>query len=267
MKLQINKKPHEICYTIHLCLHYNPRNFCATITARKNCTILYILKGEYKYTTKNNVTTAATGDVIYVPCNSSYVYEVLSGENTECLQIEYSAYDTLTNEIFTFGKEPTVFTGIKDLNKIHSLFSEALDIYVTKPDGQDFLYTSVMNGIFGTLIKSSHETNRVEQYKKIIPAVEYIKNNFTKSITLDELATLCTVSKSLLLRSFKNYIGTSPIEYKNNLLYTYVTDMLKSSDLSISEIADIAGFNSIYSFSKLFRRRFNISPNQYRKLN
>lgn len=94
---------------------------------------------------------------------------------------------------------------------------------------------------------------------------EFLNNNLNRDISLDELAESIHISKYYLCRQFKQVFGVSPMQYHLDSRISRAKWLLASTQLSISTIAEMVGFQSIYSFSRAFKKRENVSPSVYRR--
>lgn len=102
--------------------------------------------------------------------------------------------------------------------------------------------------------------------KVIIPAIEYLENNFNKPVTIEHLASLCFLSPSRFYFLFKKHTGFSPIVYKNQLAITKASrELISNKDESILDIANANGFTSLIYFERLFKKITGKSPSEYRK--
>jgi|ERR1700754_353711 len=95
-------------------------------------------------------------------------------------------------------------------------------------------------------------------------AKEYIFKNFTKNISLIELAQYCCVSPFHFSRTFKHFSGFSPYRYLQNLRLKNAELLIKTTLLSVTDICYMSGFNSLDYFSAAFTRKFKLSPVKYR---
>lgn len=102
-------------------------------------------------------------------------------------------------------------------------------------------------------------------YDKLRPVVDYISDHFKEQITLDTLAEEAMMSRNYLCSFFKKTFGITIFEYIEQERINYCTMLLDSSELSITEIAMKAGFNSVSYFNRIFKRIKGCSPRQYRK--
>lgn len=87
-------------------------------------------------------------------------------------------------------------------------------------------------------------------------------NNSSFSAQFEEKAALMNI----LGYYFKKYTGTSPIQYINKTRIEKAKLLLKSTDLSITEISDRTGFGDIYHFSRSFKCYTGYSPSDFKKI-
>lgn len=98
----------------------------------------------------------------------------------------------------------------------------------------------------------------------IIPALEYIKQNYMTSFSMDYLAELCGLSPTHFRRIFNLAMGRSPLEYLNTVRINKACYLLRSTEDSILNISEDVGFHSISSFNRYFSRMIGMSPREYR---
>ena len=102
-----------------------------------------------------------------------------------------------------------------------------------------------------------------KKYRRLQPAIEYIEKHPALDVNVDFYANLCGMSTSGFRRSFRDYVGVSPIEYRNDLRLRYAKMLLASGEYSAEEVARQSGFNNISFFYRLFRRKFGTSPGKF----
>ena len=93
----------------------------------------------------------------------------------------------------------------------------------------------------------------------------YIDNHFKENLTLDQLAEMAHINKYHLAHTFQREFRTSPISYLITRRIQESRFLLRETDHSISQIAQILGFSSLSYFSQSFRRLEGISPLEYRR--
>ncbi|MGO4937974.1 AraC family transcriptional regulator [Fundicoccus sp. Sow4_H7] len=95
-------------------------------------------------------------------------------------------------------------------------------------------------------------------------ALEYIQSNYTKRMTITDVADHIGISRSYLYRLFKHKYELSPQEYLQNKRMKKAQTLLKNKYLSIKEIAHAVGYENQLLFSKNFKKKFGMSPTDYR---
>ena len=93
----------------------------------------------------------------------------------------------------------------------------------------------------------------------------YIQQNYKDAITLDNIAASGNISKSLCNKIFHKYVGDSPVNYLLNYRVRKVAELLRTTSMSLSEIAALTGFNGTSYMSEMFKKSFEMSPRDYRK--
>lgn len=93
----------------------------------------------------------------------------------------------------------------------------------------------------------------------------YIDNNYQKKITLDSLASMTHNSKYYLSHAFKEFSGQSIIDYLITRRLEVAKALLKTTNHTISSIANMVGYDTSSYFSSSFKERVGMSPLKYRK--
>jgi len=100
---------------------------------------------------------------------------------------------------------------------------------------------------------------------RIAPAISAILANLAQPLVLGELARACGVSEATLRRQFILATGRSPQQYWLDLRVQMAASMLRSTDLPVLEVSASVGFQTLSSFNALFRRRYGVSPREWRR--
>lgn len=149
------------------------------------------------------------------------------------------------------------------INEIDILCSE-------QPEGYQLLLKSILFRLIYIIIShketieitSNIQTKSLEKLKYIL---KYVEEHYSEHITIEEMAKLTFYSKSHFMKFFKSHIGTGFIDYLNNYRLMMSEQMLKTSDLSVIEIAQLNGFDNISYFNRIFKKKYNLSPSKLRK--
>lgn len=96
-------------------------------------------------------------------------------------------------------------------------------------------------------------------------AVKYISHNFSRDITIEDIADFVGISPSHLYRVFSQELGMPPTKYLTNYRISEACALLRGSGMSVSEVAASAGFKDPLYFSRVFRKVKGVPPTAYEK--
>jgi AraC-like DNA-binding protein len=111
----------------------------------------------------------------------------------------------------------------------------------------------------GCAFESANKKYVVEQ------VVNYIEDHYSEKISLDQIAENMYLSPFYISRIFKSETGSAPIRHLINIRLEKAMELLENGYTgSIQEVAAQVGYDDAYHFSKLFKKRYGISPSQAR---
>ena len=104
-------------------------------------------------------------------------------------------------------------------------------------------------------------------YSEVISnARRYIHENFSRKISIDEIARHCCMSQYHFSRIFKVCISVAPHQYLLQLRLRHAEKLIKYTDLPITDICFMSGFSSLDYFSTAFAKKYKRSPTKFRML-
>ena len=109
---------------------------------------------------------------------------------------------------------------------------------------------------------NGHNEKNVVKLKTVL---KYIRENFAKPITLEDMSAVAGFSTKYFCKFFKDMTGTTPINYLLTYRIERAARKLLGSDLSVTQIAFDCGFNDLSYFIKTFKAFKHTSPKEYRK--
>ena len=112
----------------------------------------------------------------------------------------------------------------------------------------------------------SQSTTKINLFKDeaIYRAVNFIHKHLNATLTIEKLARLSGISRTLFIERFKKSVGNTPLSYIKAWKMTKAKQLLKHSDLSVAAIGEQIGYNSASAFNRVFKKTFDISPNRFR---
>lgn len=121
--------------------------------------------------------------------------------------------------------------------------------------------------ILSTLIEAQNAQSEQYDYSSetyVDYALQYIKSNY-RDIKVNDIANYIGINRSYLTAIFKKKLDVSPQKYLVSYRLQKAAKLLKSTDMSITEIASEVGYVDSISFSKMFKQEYNMSPKTFRE--
>ncbi len=100
--------------------------------------------------------------------------------------------------------------------------------------------------------------------EKIEKLYSYIKENFKHKIKLDDAAQMLNMSTVSFTRFIKQRTGKSFVDFVNEIRLGYATRLLIETSNSVSEICYECGFNNISNFNRIFKKKQEVTPSEFR---
>lgn len=214
---------------------------------------IYIISGSVKTVTNKVTLTAGSGKLLFNPPELSYMRYFYADENGLCETVSISFRYWPNVDEFDFPLQ--VVNVDDDLRQ----YIEVLPFNETTVDSR-FIWRAYQ---FLDIIVSYLKKNDNKNALKIQKAVSFMKENDHYSIP--DLAKLCNMSECRFYTVFNEVVGMTPVKMKHEIQSTKAEILLKTTNLSIDEIASKVGFDSPAQFRKVFKNRFNVSPKEIRK--
>ena len=109
----------------------------------------------------------------------------------------------------------------------------------------------------------TEKNNTKEEYVKT--ALEYIRMNYSRKITIAEIARNTGLDRSYLYSLFNEYINASPQEYLIGFRMEKACELMRTASLTIGDIARSVGYDDPLMFSKAFKKVKGLSPREFRR--
>lgn len=117
-----------------------------------------------------------------------------------------------------------------------------------------------------TLATSSYAKVEVaSDSRRVLKVKNYISNNYMDEIRLATLADLAGMSPSAFSRFFKLHTGRNLSDYIIDMRLGYAGRMLVDTSKSVAEICYACGFNNLSNFNRIFKKKKNCSPTEFRE--
>jgi len=239
----------------------------------------YLLSGEVKYFINDSIYNVKQGTVVMIP--PQIIHKSINASDPKHERFLIYFKPEFIKEFL--GIEPGILNcfDVNILNippqkqsKIEGFFKSMLNEYPHITSQNIVMTKSYFAQLLITLNRYL-EDGKIAEYtaselnqntEKILDIVKFINNNYDKEISLSGLSKEFYISQSYLSRSFKSVTGFTYIEYLNRVRIKKAIELLKSTNMNITEISESVGFSSSNHFCKMFKAIMKISPLKYKKL-
>ena len=231
--------------------------------------IIKVIKGTVDARLGTSSYVLSEGDLVF--CTPHTVHEVIM--LSEDAEIQGFIFDPqILDNIVDFNavrNTHTVFySSKKSTDEISRIFDDLHITYMTMPATFKLRIKAGLMLLVSVLIEENFIFLESDDKKHLrtAPAIIYIRNNYSQPITIRELASLVNLCDDTFIRIFKEEHGQTPFSYIMNFRITEALKLLLENELSMSEIASRTGFSSSSYFTKIFKKKLNVSPIQYKKI-
>lgn len=211
--------------------------------------------GEAEYTFDGYSFRADAGGFFYLAKDSVYTIRIRQNVRFFCVDFDFCPAEVPRQSAF-FKKVPPQVKS--DFEKLYHIWNGAAPSRNANAFGALYhLYAEAVRSGSGEYAKKSVLFAR---------AVSYILDRYTDpAFSAGEIAAHLGVSQVHLRRVFQQNAHTCPVKYVNYLRIEKAKNMLRSSNLTVSEIASSVGIADPFYFSRLFKKESGFAPAAYRK--
>lgn len=243
----------------------------------KEIELLYIIQGKMTYTTNSGTFELESGDIAFFNSNVPHSTTV-EEENTSNIVVQFLNPSQLKSPL-KYLKRILEAESVSDyIFKSGEYETTQLQQYINTILTEDFYEEisydySILANIYlivallhkKKLLIDSSEYIKSELLSKVIPAMEYMNENYRECITLYELSNLLHLNEQYFSRLFKKATGVTPIDYLNFVRICQAENLLKSGE-NVSTVVSETGFSSLSYFNRVFKKLKNCSPTEYKKM-
>jgi AraC-like DNA-binding protein len=142
------------------------------------------------------------------------------------------------------------------------IYQEAYDQKIT-----DVYYASAIAYEF--IMECYRFTRNIEKATKgfslqITKALSYIQTHYHEPVTIDEIAAISGFSRYYFIKQFQHQLNMTPVQYLTKIRIQKAAELLRSSSLTVTEIAAHVGYANANYFNKVFRKAVGVSAGKFR---
>ena len=170
-------------------------------------------------------------------------------------------YDTLMNTANFFETDQG--------NIYKEIFTRLVKHYNTLADSEEIILQSLLLELIYLISKDTafknKNSNSTYNYSIIEKSLNYIKEHLTDDLSLENVAKSMSLSPTYFHNTFKTAVGKTLRDYIEEQRIKKATNLLLTTNYSLTKIAYECGFSSQSYFSYVFKRKMNITPREYVK--
>lgn len=229
---------YESCEKSH---YYGP-------AVRTHWLVHYIEKGCGIFKIRDKVYNVKEGEMFVIPPYIETYYEADSKNPWEYIWIGFSAGKNITDaldDVISCKQAGEIF------RKIKKCFDNAVP--------ESAYLTARILDLFVAV------SEKEEPYEKdyVQKALDIINSEYMYSISIEEIAKRLNIERTYFSALFKRKTGISPKRCLLEKRMNVATALIEKKNTSISVIANSVGYSDLYTFSKMFKKHFGVSPSDY----
>ena len=274
-------------FSIH---RYNP--IATSLHRHGYIQINYVRRGSGIHLVNKNEVHITSGDIFIIPPYIPHKITTDPADPLEVIEFEFSTKFILPDQqsieqcagYLDFAYlEPFMVAEDRvkprfNLNKqlqldVEALLNEALEESREQQPGYVLIVKALLLKLLVMIgraytreIEGTETEQTFQRYKSMIAlSKDYIDAHYAQNLSLKEIAEYVGYSQSHFCYLFKAITGKTAVEYINTVRVQKAIELLRNSKLSILDISQEVGFNTISNFNKTFKLTTGVTPRDYRK--
>ena len=150
----------------------------------------------------------------------------------------------------------------RDTPQVSYLF-EGLRAVPDRTRSTELSLCSLLYELFSVLCAQETAVHTPRDY--VTRTSDYIRANYALPVSIESIASMLGIDRRYLSRIFLRETGMTPKEYLVRIRLNRAADLLENSACTVTETAHSVGYDDVYNFSKIFKKKYGISPAYFRQ--
>lgn len=245
---------------------YQPPHF------HQNIELFYVVEGLVELTVTDEVYTMQKDDFIIINANKKHGYQAKDEVLISCIHINYQMLNLLLQNNFILFWCNSAIDKNESYIKIRRIIKLILNQYFEKKNRGiiylNSLFYELLHILTSNFLINSNDKQFLTEKKdkfdhRLNEIVNYMCLNYSRAISLNDLASKLYLSTSYLSKYIKKQLGMSFVDYLNKERLQHAMEELLYTDHSITRIALDNGFANTAAFNKAFREVYHTTPSVY----
>lgn len=225
--------------------------------------LIVMLTGSLSYQTRKSRGVVRAGQVLLLDCNAPHAYAAQGKCSFTFVHFAGAQSKELYEEIERTGGN---IIRIPDPNTLHEVIGEMLSSMREERRMNEGQTSAMLYGMLMKLLEHSGVSGAGGIGNPVVDrAILYIQTHLNEKLSVKEIAAGAGYSTSYFSHMFVEETGLSPYQFVMKSRVDQAQQLLKTTRLTVQEIAFQCGFNSAANFCYTFRRMTGVSAHEYRK--
>ena len=221
--------------------------------------VVLVADGELSAEYRGGCRTLTPGEFVVYPPGEPQRYTFPGGVPTRTCWIHFAG--TAAEEIMHSLGLDGGFGAARSRALVLHTFERLIGLGETAAAGE-----TIRNGtllVFLGFLARNEEERGVHPAESVAPAVRLMRREYARSVTAAECAALCCMSESRFQHVFRETAGVSPHRFLLGVRLDAARELLAHTELRVSDVAALCGFDDPLYFSRVFRRETGESPREW----
>lgn len=235
---------------------------CEYSSGRGHYGLVYVLSGkaEYRFFTGERI-TITDGDVLFLSPNCAY--SIVTERAFKHYTVNFDLHED-SSHLEALGRAYCLLQG-KNSEQIERILKELIGAWSLKKAGYEMRSVGYLYELLSQFYFEYTKEQNSAICQRLLPAKEYIEQNFKAPMTLEQLAFISNMSVTNFRREWKKIYAEAPMQYRDAIRLDYAKEYLNSGYYTVSEIAEKCGFDDVSYFVRFFKKNVGVTPGEFRR--
>ena len=269
-----NELSEQIILTINACNHEFHGGFWLESKIHQDYDIWMITSGRVEIQTCDLLFSASAGDIVFFYPDCLYTAST-HASGCSFIYIHFDFFIGNQGRMLD-GMNLCGITGSQHIQEEARFLFDAFSAHKSKQDLSAMYFKGCFMMLIAKLIMLNNndlkgsrfpvgqsQRDAARKLTALEPVFLHINKHLTRALSMQELAACANLSEKYFITYFRTLLGITPGQFVNRLRMNRAREYIYEKTHSVKEISALLGYADLYTFSKAFKRFFNVSPSQF----